>query len=201
MSYNYSANGRLSYVHSYRPPRARDYVEQAYVSRNTSQQASFRSEAANKHSMYANSQNHVEPGHFVSFSNLQTETSVPELATVEATTDHKHVAGVVIENAAGPTDTTYTNKNGIHSLHSISNHQNILRVAMPGSRVDAWVVDEHENAFEGVYEKTINGTVVGQVVIKNIDDEYFSIESFGSNDNLASEVAELRAKLEALTSN
>lgn len=149
--------------------------------------------------MYANSQEDVAPGHLVSFSNLQTQTSVPELATVEQTDNHNHVAGVVIENAAGPTDTTYTNKNGIHSTHVISGHQNILRIGMQGSRVDAWVVDEHENAFDGIYEKTINGTVVGHVVIKNIDAEYFSIEMFDTNDNLADEVADLRAKLEALT--
>ena len=157
----------------------------------------------NKHSIYANSENHVEPGHFVSFSNLQSETSIPELSTVEPTTNHNHVAGVVIENAAGPTDDQYTNKNGIHSVHNVSGHSNILRIGTAGSRVNAWVVDEHENEFEGIYEKTINGTIVGHVVIKNINSDHFSIEplSSSSNDNLASEVAELRAKLEALTAN
>ena len=193
MSYNLSSNGRLSYVHSYVAPRQPQFGQQAFAHRAPT------SDPVNKHSLYANSQNPVEPGHFVSFSNLQTQTSVPELATVEQTADHKHVAGVVIENAAGPTDTTYINKNGVHSLHPIKNHENILRIAMQGSRTNAWVVDEHENAFDGVYEKTINGTVVGYVVIKNIDAEHFSIETFGTNDNLADEVADLRAKLEALT--
>lgn len=196
MSYNLSASGRVSYVHTYLPPQSRSFQEFQTFSAQTLPQ----SDAVNKHSIYVNSDQHVEPGHFVSFSNLQTQTSIPELSTVEPTDNHNHIAGVVMENAAGPTDTHYINKNGIHSTHAVSGHQNILRVGTPGSRVHAWVVDEHENAFEGIYEKTINGSVVGYVVIKNIDEEHFSIESFGTNDNLASEVAQLREKLEALTS-
>lgn len=195
MSYSYSSTGKVSYVHTYIQPRT------SYSGRYSSYSPAEppTSEPVNKHSLYANSQENVESGHFVSFSSLQAQTSVPDLATVEQTADHKHVAGVVIERAAEPTDTIYTNKNGIHSNHVVSGHQHILRVGMPGSRVDAWVVDEHENAFEGVYEKTINGAIVGHVVIKNIDAEHFSIETFGTNDNLVDEVADLRAKLEALT--
>lgn len=193
MSYNLSATGHLSYTQQYVPQPMSSYSGSNF----------FRSQSdpIDQHSIYANSVDDVEPGHFVSFSNLQVETSIPQLTTVERTSDHAHVAGVVIEKAANPTDLKFINKNGVHKSHSISNHNHILRIARPGARVNAWVIDHHENELEGVYEKSINGTVVGQVIIRNVDSEHFSIETFGETNSLADEVADLRAKLEALTNN
>ena len=194
MSYNLSATGHLSYTQQYVP-------QPVSVSGFGFNSFSSKSDPIDQHSIYVNSVSDVEPGHFVSFSDLQVETSIPQLTTVEQTNDHAHVAGVVVEKAADPTDSNFINKNGVHRSHNISNHNYILRVARPGARVNAWVIDHHENELEGVYEKSINGTVVGQVIIRKVDSEHFSIETFGENNSLADEVADLRAKLEALTAN
>ena len=160
-------------------------------------------------SIYVNSSNDVLPGHIVTYTQnpsiihsdsiLDTfdHTAGLHYATPSVEEGNGTIAGVVIDNVAKPDDNSWTHANSFTSQHAISGHENILRVA-PRGIILAWVIDDHENTFNGIYEKSINGTNTGQAVIRNIDDEYFSIEAVGND--LANEVANLKEKFDTLTS-
>ena len=185
MAFHLSASGQLSHTNTYLPRRQR------FTSSNYEIH-----EPVGTMSLYMNSLQDIAPGHLVSFAETQTQTSIPDMYTVRESTDNDHTIGIVIEKAASPSDAYFTNKNHQHRTHAVRDHSHILRVARPGSIVYAWVVDTHENKFDGIYEKTINGSPAGLAMIQEVDDEHFIIKPLS---DIESDVQELKSKFEALT--
>ena len=187
MAFNISSSGKLSYSQAYLP--------QTGV---VSAQPFEHHDPTGIHSLYVNSEHDVEAGHLIVLSETQMPTSIGGMHTVrEAVTNEKPI-GIVMETAATPNSTFYTNKNGKQHSHYIKDHSHVLRVARPGSIVNAWVIDSHDNKFDGVYEKTINGAPDGLAVITEVDDEHFVIKPMTTQiDN--SDVQLLKDRLDALT--
>ena len=187
MTFNLSSTGKLSYSQAFLP---QNFNNISFPTNNHEVH-----DPVGTHSVYVNSINHVENGHLVTFSETQAPTSIADIHTVRESTDGDHTFGVVMELAATANDTSFTNKNGQHNIHNIRDHSNILRVARQGSIVYAWVVDDHENEFEGIYEKTINGTSSGLVAINDVGSEFFVIRSLNSVEQ---DVQDIKARLDAL---
>ena len=187
MAFNLSSTGKLSFSQAYLPQ-----------SSSISAQQFERHDPVGIHSLYMNSEHNVEAGHLIVLSETQLQTSIDNMHTIrEANVDDKPL-GVVMETAATPTDISYTNKNGKQQSHFIKDHSHVLRVARPGSIVNAWVVNSHENKFDGIYNKTVNGTPDGLAVVTEIDNEHFVIKPMTAQIN-NSDVQFLKDRLDALT--
>ena len=164
--------------------------------------------------LYVESEHNVSAGHIVSWTgdpamfdkqgnrlNSWTAQSGHEfaLSKVEANTLSRHpgVAGVVLETAAEPDAVSFTHK-GIHTNHLIKDADHILRVATKGSVVLAWVLDDHQNALEGVYTKNINGVASGTVVVRELGDHFTITESNPNTVSISDELAALTARFNEL---
>ena len=202
--WNLNVDNQLSYNPVYLPPDVNFTTTQHRTTKNTT----------DTHSVYANSIEQLENGHLAVFTGspsiitsngiLETfdhdSSNAHSMPSVKAHTNESNLAGIVLSTAARPSDNEYKHENGFDSIHSISGHTHVVRLARPGSVCLAWVIDDHQNTWNGVYEKTINGVVSGSAVVRDIDDEHFSIEAINDENNLQSQIDALTAKLEALTS-
>lgn len=179
--------------------------------------SSTRGDAIRPTQLYVESEHNVSAGHIVSWTGdpamfdrsgnrLSTWTAQSghefALSKVEANTEPRHpgVAGVVLETAAEPNAVSFVHK-GIHTSHAIKDADHILRVATKGSVVLAWVLDDHQNALEGVYTKFINGVASGTVVVRELGDHFTITESTPNTVSISDEIAVLTARLNALTNN
>ena len=201
-------DGRLNYTGVYFHPRVSVPA--------TAQQQSTKKNINDIPSIYVNSVEPIENGHLAAFTGdpailannqvLQTFDHDLEpdyaMSSVQAHTTESSIAGIVLNTAASPSDDRFTHENGFTSQHAISGHGHILRLARPGSVSLAWVLDDHENTWNGVYQKTVNGVHVSDALIRDIDDIYFTIEDLsGSAQNLQDQINSLRERFDSLTQN
>ena len=110
----------------------------------------------------------------------------------------KRIAGIVLEKAAEPNSTNFLHK-GVHSLHAVTDSENIFRIATKGSVVLAWVLDSHENQLEGLYEKQVNGVFKNRVVIRELGEQYFTIEDVQDQELILQELETLKSRFDELT--
>ena len=207
MSYTYDSNGALSFVSAYVRPMNNAFPT---VSNNNNI-----ADPISPLSLYVHSNNKIDNGHLASWTstpkmhnrngsqvtNFSAENGHEyAIHAVQNNTDDK-VAGVIIETAAEPGQTTYINKNAIHTSHQVTNNnQYIHRMATSGSIVLAWVsLSDHQNSLSGMYDEYHNGVLQGKAIVRKIDSNYFSISSISTNDSLASRVENLEARLDSLT--
>jgi hypothetical protein len=109
------------------------------------------------------------------------------------------IAGVVIETAAEPSDTTFLHKS-VHTRHPVVGNQHILRISRPGSCALAWVLDDHENSLNGVYTQYANGLEEGTFVIRELGTDHFTIEEINPVlSDVSAAVQELTDRLDMLT--
>ena len=165
--------------------------------------------------LYLESASNVEPGHLVAwtgqaamfsqtgkridtFSGDEGLTHALGAVTENSTNRNTGIAGVVLERAATPNATSFLHK-GVHAQHLLKNPQHILRVATKGSVVLAWVLDIHENALEGVYQKNVNGVPSATAVIRELGDFFTITETSTSPTSLADDLAALTARMDSLT--
>lgn len=207
--WNLTHEGQLNYNTVYLPPNITYHAPQQ-------QQYQTIKNTTDIHSVYANSIEALEDGHLAVFTGIpsiiknneilesfnHSSSNAHSMPSIKAHSDENVLAGIVLSTVAGPSDTEYLHENSFSSRHSITGHNHIVRLARPGSVCLAWVIDDHENTWNGIYEKTINGGVTGTAVIRDIDDEHFSIDLIAENtSNLQEQIDALREKLETLTSN
>ena len=211
MSYFFNNRGSLNFSKSYIAPSAQSF--------SSATQSKTTADAIRPQSLYVESQSHVTNGHLVQWTgtaamfntlgNNVTSFSAQNghefaLSQVEPcdTIHSKSVAGIIIDHAAGPGDSSFKHK-GDHSVYNCNDNAHIHRLATSGSVVLAWVcVDEHENALDGVYTRYLNGVEDGLYIVRELGDEYFSLERVGSNssiDELATSVDLLTDRFDALT--
>ena len=191
------------------------YIPARYLQLTTPSPAVARGDSIRPTQLYVESEHNVDSGHIVSWTgspamfdkagNRQSTWTAQSghefaLSKVESNTlsQHTGVAGVVLETAATPNATSFVHK-GIHTTHAIKDAEHILRVATQGSVVLAWVLNDHQNALEGVYTKNINGVASGTVVIRELGDHFTITESNPNTVSLSDELALLTARMDALT--
>lgn len=201
MSYTLSRNGQLNYVHAYRPGvRATQQPPQQRLV----------ADSVRPVQLYLHTEESIEPGHLVQWTGTpdmflpsgERVNSFDEnrghehaLTSVENLVDRGKMAGVVLEVAATQDENSYIHR-GVHTVHSISNHTNVLRVATNGCAL-AWVLDTHENVLDGLYTLYKNGSAVGQSIVRTLNNDYFTIDHL---DNVDSDRLDaLEAKFAELT--
>ena len=201
MSYTLSRTGKLNYVHAYKPSigTVRQQPQQQLIA-----------DSVRPVQLYLNAEESIEPGHLVQWTGtpdmfLESGERVDSfdenrghehaLTSVQTLVDRDKMAGVVLEVAATEDKKSYIHR-GVHTMHSISNHSNILRVATNGCAL-AWVLDTHENVLDGLYTLYKNGTAVGQSIVRTLNNDYFTIDHL---DNVDSDRLDaLEAKFAELT--
>ena len=157
------------------------------------------SDAVRLPEVYVESSHDIEDGHLVAWTGEDSIHSADGLSRVEPAGPNAGViAGVVKHLAANVGDKYYTHY-GIHTRHNIPGTSKIYRVGR--DIVLAWVlVDDHDNELEGVYQRYVNGELdsTGPYQIQMVSSDTFSIDrTMGAS--ISTEVAELRARLDALT--
>ena len=202
MSYTLSRHGQLNYVHAYTPARR--------ILRGRSTATPVETDSVRPVQLYLHSQESPDPGHLVQWTGqpdmfLKSGERVTSfdasrghehaLASVETLTDHRKLAGIVLEISATQDKDRYVHA-GVHSEHIVKDHTNILRVATNGCAL-AWVLDTHENMLNGLYTLFRNGTAVGQSVVRSLGDTHFTIEHL-QNDQ-SDRITQLEDKFAELT--
>ena len=214
MGYYYNSQGKLVFSKAYVAPRTMTNTTSAQT------RSTIKTDPIRPMSLYVESNHRVENGHLAQWtgSPAMFSASGQKISSFTAQTGHefalsqvqacdtvhsKKVAGVVIEHAATPEDDTYVHK-GVHSNHDLQDNQHIHRLATSGSVVLAWVLaDNHENALDGVYTQYLNGVENGLYIVRELGQDYFTMERVGSNssiDAVAQNVSILTARLDSLTS-
>ena len=211
MSYSYNSSGKLSFVNSYVPPTMN---LPSSISSNINQNVA---DPIRPMSLYVHSDTELAHGHVAAWTSQKGMHNSIGASVTNFSADNGHeyaiqevehnsnendkVAGIIIDTAAQPGQTQYTNKNGIHVTQNVANNtQFIHRMATSGSIVLAWIcLDDHENSLNGMYDEYENGILKGKAIVRKIDNEYFSISSIASSDSFSSRVTELEARLDALT--
>ena len=167
-------------------------------------------------SVYVESSEDIAPGHVVQWTGsannfmrngtrevVYSSSNGHEYAmsSVEPATTHSTtVAGVVIEKAAGPTDTSYTHKGGVHTSHTLpADSGHILRVGR-GIAL-AWVLDSHHGELEGIYTRYVNGVEdsTGPYQLRMTARDQFTIERT-TTATAELQLASLTARFDALVS-
>jgi len=164
--------------------------------------------------LYVESSSAPEPGHLVHWTGspamfLRDGTKLSEfnpehgheyaLCSVRTAGSAEDIAGVVMEVAATPSDNTYKHR-GVHSTHPVFGNQHILRISRPGACVLAWVLtDVHQNRLNGLYTQFENGIETGKYVVRELGDEFFTIEEVNPPlSDVQAQVASLTARLNIL---
>lgn len=203
--WNLTNDGNLNYTSLHLPRTISVTRQQENTIKNTN----------DIHSIYVNSVEPIEDGHLAVFTG---DPAILANNTVLQTFDHdighdyampsvrKHTtenstAGIVLNTAATPSDRFFTHENAFKSRHMITGHDQIVRLARPGSISLAWVIDDHDNTWNGVYQKSINGTYVSDALIRDIDETYFTIEDLSHGGDLQNQIDSLRERFDQLTQN
>jgi len=213
MGYYYNKNGNLVFSKSYVAPSRSTRTTHTTTPKVTT-------DIIRPQSLYVESSEHVENGNLVQWTGQAAMFSSTGQKVNQFTSQNGHefalsqvekcdeihskkVAGVVIEHAASPEDSSFLHR-GVHSHHQVSDNQHIHRLATSGSVVLAWVmIDDHENCLDGVYTQFINGVESGIYCVRELGEEHFSMERIGSNssiDELAQSVDTLTERFNSLTS-
>ncbi len=210
MSFYFGSNGNVQYAHGYVHREQRFRLPSASV---------LKTDGIRQQELYVESAADVEAGHIVLWTGDAAmflssgqklsqfdgdhghEYAISSVALPDSGSSHlTDVAGVVIETAATPTDSTFLHKS-VHSRHPIRDNQHILRISRPGSCALAWVItDAHENVLNGVYQQFVNGVPDGTFVIRELGTEYFTIEEINPVlSDVSQQVQDLTDRLDMLT--
>lgn len=203
MPYSYNKSGKLSFL----PP-----IRQRFTVRRLEQ--SIKSDIIRLPHIYVESVHDLEPGSLVAWTgepHMFTSNGTKQeqwtsengyefaLSRVEPASNHSNlIAGVIQEKAAVPGQNSFTHK-GIHTTHSLpANNQFVYRVARDVTL--AWVLDDHENELEGIYNRYVNGELdtTGPYQLQMVSSDIFAIDRTMAA-SLENELAELRARFNNLT--
>jgi hypothetical protein len=207
MAYSYNRSG-LSYVSAYVQPMNR------LPTQSTMTQIA---DPIRPQSLYVHSDSKLDNGHVASWTSQKgmhdkTGASVSNFSAqngheyaihaVQHNNSDDKVAGIIIDTAAEPGTSYYTNKNGMHINHNVANNtQYIHRMGTSGSVLLAWIsLSDHKNALSGMYEEFHNGVSVGKAVVRELGSKYFTIDSLHTSEDLAAKIEQLEDRLDALTS-
>ena len=214
MGYYYDKSGKLQFSRSYVSPAS------THTTAHTSSSRPVKTDSIRPVSLYVESNAKVDNGHLAQWtgSPAMFSSNGQKINTFTAQTGHefalsqvqacdeihsKKVAGVVIDHAATPENTSYLHK-GVHDNFMVTGNQHIHRLATKGSVVLAWVLaDDHENALDGVYTQFLNGVESGLFIVRELGEDHFTMERVGSNssiDALAQNVSLLTDRFNSLTS-
>ncbi len=194
--------------------RANPIYKQTTISRP--HQMRVQADTVRPPSVYVESEHEIENGHvvewgggptnFISSGRKSTWTSehghtFAHSKVVPAETHSTTVAGIVIEKAASPGDSSFTHKGGVYTSQSLpSDSQHIYRVGRDIAL--AWVIDSHSNELEGIYTRYVNGVedTTGPFQLTMTGNEHFTLErTVGANVNM--QLGELIARFDALVTN